>query len=107
MGLAAADPDGKAISIDTTHLRALQACGWKAERGRLIRQAKCGVNTNLHAGTDTSSRPTRFFISAGQGRDSTLYRRCGIAQQSTGYGMAPGSLDRLDRHGIKDPLPRA
>jgi len=38
----------------------------KGGRGRLIGQTKGGMNTKLHAVTDTGGRPIRFFITAGQ-----------------------------------------
>ena len=43
----------------------------KGGRGRLIGQTKGGMNTKLHAVTDASGRPIRFFITAGQVSDYT------------------------------------
>ena len=43
-------------------------------RGRLIDRTKCGMNTKLHAVTDTLGRPTRFFMTAGQVSDYTRAR---------------------------------
>ncbi|TDT72719.1 IS4 family transposase [Litoreibacter halocynthiae] len=40
-------------------------------RGRLIGLTKVGMNTKLHAVTDTSGRPVRLFITAGQVSDYT------------------------------------
>ena len=40
-------------------------------RGRLIGLTKGGMNTKLHAVTDTSGRPVRLFITAGQVSDYT------------------------------------
>ena len=48
-----------------------QAWGKKRGRGRLIGQTKGGMNTKLHANTDTRGRPVRFFITAGQVSDYT------------------------------------
>jgi transposase len=39
------------------------------QRGRLIGRTKGGLNTKLHAVTDATGRPLRFFISAGQVSD--------------------------------------
>jgi hypothetical protein len=41
---------------------------------RLIGQTKGGMNTKLHAVTDTNGRPIRFFITAGQVSDYTGQR---------------------------------
>jgi transposase len=43
----------------------------KGGKGRLIGLTKCGMNTKLYAITDTSGRPIRFFITAGQVSDYT------------------------------------
>ena len=48
-----------------------QAWCKKRGRGRLIGQTKGGMNTKLHAVTDTRGRPVRFFITAGQVSDYT------------------------------------
>jgi len=72
-GLAAEGPDNKTISIDATYLKAHRTASSlglkKGERGRLIGQTKGSMNTKLHAVTDTSRRPIRVFITAGQVRD--------------------------------------
>ncbi|RBW54940.1 IS5 family transposase [Ruegeria sp. A3M17] len=74
-GLAAEAPDYKTISIDATYLKAHRTASSllveKGGRGRLIGQTKGGMNTKLHAVTDTSGRPIRFFITAGQASDYT------------------------------------
>ena len=41
----------------------------KGGRGRLIARTKGGMNTKLHAVTDTIGRPIRFFMTAGQVSD--------------------------------------
>ena len=43
----------------------------KRGRGRLIGQAKGGMNAKLYAVTNDSGRPVRFFITAGQVSDYT------------------------------------
>ncbi|MDA9823872.1 IS5 family transposase [Paracoccaceae bacterium] len=71
-GLAAKAPDNKAISIDATYLKAhrtASSLGKKGGRGRLIGRTKGGMNTKLHAVTDTIGRPIRFFMTAGQVSD--------------------------------------
>ncbi len=45
--------------------------GKKGGRGRLIGRTKGGMNTKLHAVTDTLGRPIRFFMTAGQVSDYT------------------------------------
>ena len=49
----------------------LQAAVEKGGRRRLIGLTKGGMNTKLHAVTDTSGRPIRLFITAGQVSDYT------------------------------------
>ena len=74
MGLAEQAPDNTTISIDATYLKAhrtASSLGLKRGRGRLIGQTKGGMNTKLHAVTDDSGRPVRFFITAGQVSDYT------------------------------------
>jgi len=74
-GLGAEAPDNTTISIDATYLKAHRTASSlglkKGGRGRLIGQTKGGMNTKLHAVTDTSGRPIRFFISADQVSDYT------------------------------------
>ena len=48
-----------------------QPGGKKGGRGRLIGRTKGGMNTKLHAVTDTLGRPIRFFMTAGQVSDYT------------------------------------
>ena len=43
----------------------------KGGQGRLIGLTTGGMNTKLHAITDTSGRPIRFFVTAGQVSDYT------------------------------------
>ena len=43
----------------------------KGGRGRLIGRTKGGMNTKLHAVTDATGRPIRFFVTAGQVSDYT------------------------------------
>ncbi len=49
----------------------LPACRPKRGGGRLIGRTKGGMNTKLHAVTDTVGRPIRFFMTAGQASDYT------------------------------------
>lgn len=74
-GLAAERTDHKTIMIDATYLKAHRTASslWlkKGGRGRLIGRTKGGMNTKLHAVTDSFGRPIRFFISAGQVSDYT------------------------------------
>jgi hypothetical protein len=68
MGLAEQASDNKTISIDATDLKAHRtASSLRLEKGkgRLIGLTKGGMHTKLHAITDTSGRPIRFFITAG------------------------------------------
>ena len=75
MGLAEQASDNKTISIDATYLKAHPVASSlrskRGGRGRLIGQTKGGMNTKLHAITDTNGRPIRFFITAGQVSDYT------------------------------------
>ncbi|MCL6283605.1 IS5 family transposase [Ruegeria sp. 2012CJ41-6] len=74
-GLAAEEADHKTIMIDATYLKAHRTASSlrpeKGGRGRLIGRTKGGMNTKLHAVTDSLGRPIRFFISAGQVSDYT------------------------------------
>ncbi|MFX0543905.1 IS5 family transposase [Roseovarius sp. S4756] len=74
-GLAAEAPEQATIMIDATYLKAHRTAsslrGKKGGRGRLIGRTKGGMNTKLHAITDTKGRPIRFFMSAGQVSDYT------------------------------------
>ncbi|WP_111481383.1 IS5 family transposase [Celeribacter halophilus] len=74
-GLAAEAMDPTTIMIDATYLKAHRTAsslrGKKGGRGRLIGRTKGGMNTKLHAITDTHGRPIRFFMSAGQISDYT------------------------------------
>jgi transposase len=91
MGLAEQVPDNKAISIDATYLKAHRTASSlglkKRGRGRLIGQTKGGMNTKLHAVTNTRGRPVRFFITAGQVSDYT-----GAAALMNGLPEADWSL---------------
>ncbi|MEO9515962.1 MAG: IS5 family transposase [Paracoccaceae bacterium] len=75
MGLAEQAPDNTTISIDATYLKAHRTASSlrlkKGGRGRLIGLTKGGMNTKLHAVTDTSGRPVGLFITAGQVSDYT------------------------------------
>ncbi len=87
MGLSEQAPDNKTLSIDATYLKAhplpgnacshareghgIQPAVKKGVRGRLIGLTKGGMNTKLHAVTDTRGRPIRLFITAGQVSDDT------------------------------------
>ena len=51
--------------------RAIHKGGAGDQRGRLIGRTKGGMNTKLHAVTDASGRPLRFFMTAGQVSDYT------------------------------------
>ena len=59
--------------IDATYLRnpphGDQPAGENGGRGRLIGRTKGGMNTKLHAVTDSAGRPIRLFITAGQVSD--------------------------------------
>ena len=72
-GLAAKAPDNKTITIDATYLKEHRTTSSlrvkKGGRGRLICRTKGGMNTKLHAVTDTIGRPIRFFMTAGQVSD--------------------------------------
>ncbi len=74
-GLAAEGTDRKTIMIDSTYLKAHRTASSlrlkKGGRGRLIGRTKGGMNTKLHAVTDSLGRLIRFFISAGQVSDYT------------------------------------
>ena len=72
--LAAEAPDHKAISIDATYLKAHRTHRPAVKKrgcGRLIGRTKSGMNTKLHAVTDTVGRPIQFFMTAGQVSDYT------------------------------------
>lgn len=56
----------------TSH--SIQLVGQKGGRGRLIGRTKGGMNTKLHAVTDTIGRPIRLFMTAGQVSDYTGVR---------------------------------
>ena len=75
MGLAEQAPDNKTISIDATYLKAHRTASSlrlkKGGKGRRIGPTKGCMNTKQHAITDTSGRPIRLFITAGQISDST------------------------------------
>ncbi|WP_157063745.1 IS5 family transposase [Phaeobacter sp. 11ANDIMAR09] len=75
MGLSEQDPDNTTISIDATYLKAHRTASSlrlkKGGGGRLIGLTKGGMNTKLHAITDTIGRPVRLFITAGQVSDYT------------------------------------
>ncbi len=78
-GLAAEAPDNKTISIDATYLKAHRTASSlrvkKGGRARLIGRTKGGMNTKLHAVTDTIGRPIRCFMTAGQVSDYTAHAR--------------------------------
>ena len=70
-GLAAEAPDHKTISIDATFLKAHRtASGLRLKKGAWTsyRAKKGGMNTKLHAVTDTIGRPIRFFMIGGPGQ---------------------------------------
>ncbi|GAN91581.1 transposase [Gluconobacter frateurii M-2] len=56
--------------IDTTYLKVHRTASSlrlkKGDPGRLIGQTKGGINTKLHAVSDSNGRPLSFFITAGQ-----------------------------------------
>lgn len=56
-------PEGAPHSVEPS--------GEKRGRGRLIGRTRGGMNTRLHAVTDTRGRPIKFFMSAGQVSDYT------------------------------------
>ncbi|MBR9653587.1 IS5 family transposase [Thalassovita aquimarina] len=74
-GLASEAADQTTIMIDATYLKAHRTAsslrGKKGGGGRLIGRTKGGMNTKLHAVTDTNGRPLRFFMTAGQVSDYT------------------------------------
>jgi transposase len=63
-GLSSEDPDNKTLSIDATYLKAHRTAS-------SLGLKKGGQNTKLHAVTDTSGRPIRLIITAGQVSDYT------------------------------------
>ena len=75
MGLAEQAPTTKPSQLmpptSRQHRHGLQPAVEKGGRGRLIGLTKGGMNTKLHAVTDTSGRPVRLFITAGQVSDYT------------------------------------
>ncbi len=71
-GLAAENPEEKTAMIDAIYLkthRTATSLAVKKGRGRLIGRTRGGMNTKLHAVTDSAGRPIRFFITAGQVSD--------------------------------------
>ncbi|WP_144038974.1 IS5 family transposase [Gemmobacter megaterium] len=74
-GLAAEGSEQKTIMIDATYLKAHRTAsslrGEKGGRGRLIGRTKGGPNTKLHAVTDATGRPIRFFMTTGEVSDYT------------------------------------
>ncbi|WP_155986291.1 IS5 family transposase [Novosphingobium resinovorum] len=73
-GLAAPQAsERKTVMIDATYLKAHRTASSlavkKGNAGRLIGRTKGGMNTKLHAVTDTNSRPISFFMTAGQVSD--------------------------------------
>ncbi|WP_288960822.1 IS5 family transposase [uncultured Sulfitobacter sp.] len=78
MGLAAEAPDNQTISIDATYLNAHRTPSnlrlKKGGRGRFIGRTKGGMNTKLHAVTDTIGLPIRLFMTAGRVSDYTGVR---------------------------------
>ena len=74
-GLAAETHENKNTKIDATELNAhriASSLGPKKGGGRLIGQTTGGMNTKLHAVTDTSGRPIHFLVTAGQVSDYTV-----------------------------------
>ncbi|PTD16784.1 IS5 family transposase [Sphingomonas fennica] len=73
-GLAAPQAsERKTVMIDATYLKAHRTASSlavkKGNGGRLIGRTKGGMNTKLHAVTDTNGRPISFFMTAGQVSD--------------------------------------
>lgn len=69
-GLAAPQSsERKMVMIDATYLKAHRTASSlrvkKGGAGRLIGRTKGGMNTKLHAVTDTNGRPISFFMTAG------------------------------------------
>lgn len=79
-GLASEGIEQKTIMIDAiylkTHRTASSLRTKKGEpddqRGRLIGRTKGGLNTTLHASTDTKGRPLKFFMTTGAPRGDAL-----------------------------------
>ncbi len=72
MGLATEHGEEKTVVIDATYLkshRSATSTGKKGGRGRLIGRTKGGMNTKLHAVSDSQGRPISFFVTAGQVSD--------------------------------------
>ncbi|MGR3373256.1 MAG: IS5 family transposase [Pseudooceanicola nanhaiensis] len=115
-GSAAEGPDRKTIMIDATYPEAHRTASSlrfeKGGRDRLIGRTKGGMNTKLHAVSDSIGRPIRFFITAGQVSDYTGARALlGSLPQANwllgdrGYDADWLRKDLMDR-GITPCIPR-
>ncbi|MFI2767220.1 IS5 family transposase [Sulfitobacter sp. M22386] len=114
-GLAAQGTDHKTIKIDATYLKAHRTASSlrlkKGGRGRLIGRTKGGMNTKLHAVTDSLGRPIRFFISAGQVSDYTGARALVNSLPSADWLLGDRGYDAdwfreaLNDRGIKPCIP--
>jgi transposase len=73
VGLAAEDPENKTVLIDATYLKTHRTATSlqvkKGGRGRQTGRTKGGMNTKLHAVTDSVGHPIRLFITAFQVSD--------------------------------------
>ena len=61
----------QSTQLTSRHTAGPPVWGKKGGRGRLIGRTKGGMNTKLHAVTDTIRRPIQFFMTAGQVSDYT------------------------------------
>ena len=103
-GLAVESTEQKTIMIDATYLKAHRtASSLRVKKGgvRLIGRTKSGLNTKLHAVTDATGRPIRFFMTAGEVSDYT-----GAAAMLSSLPAAEWLLvDRgYDADWFRDPL---
>ncbi|QIE43107.1 IS5 family transposase (plasmid) [Rhodobacteraceae bacterium SC52] len=115
VGLASEGTDRKTIMIDATYLKAHRTASSlrfeKGGRGRLIGRTKGGMNTKLHAVTDASGRPIRFFITAGQVSDYTGARALVSSLPSADWLLGDRGYDAdwfreaLVEKGIKPCIP--
>jgi transposase len=114
-GLAAEISERKTIMIDATYLKAHRTAASlrlkKWGRGRLIGRTKGGMNTKLHAVTDTHGRPIRFFMTAGEASDYTGVAALLNSLPDAGWLLADRGYDAdwireaLKGKGIKPCIP--
>ena len=96
MGLAEQAPDVTTISIDATYLKAhrtTSSLGLKKAPARLIGRTKGGMNTKLHAVTETIGWQIRFFMTAGEVSDFTGARALASKLQAAGWLLGNRGYD--------------